>query len=100
MKTIFLVVFVLGAALAVCESKKCRKQEDCASDECCSQLLRIADPTCTKLKQKGDPCLTEVTQEDGKYLFSCPCAEGLKCRPEKETDHNGVVNFLNDRCGN
>ncbi|CAL1286431.1 unnamed protein product [Larinioides sclopetarius] len=100
MKTVLLAAFLLCAALAVCESKKCHTQDDCAADECCAQILRIAFPTCMKLKQKGDHCLPDVTAEDGKYIFGCPCAEGLKCRPEKDTDHKGVVNFLNDRCGN
>ncbi|GBN94292.1 hypothetical protein AVEN_123453-1 [Araneus ventricosus] len=94
MKTAILVALALCAVLAVCESKKCHKQEDCEADECCVQVLSIADPTCKKLRQKGDHCLTDLTINDGNYAFGCPCVKGLKCGPHKVFDHNGVSHTL------
>ncbi|GFS94873.1 toxin CSTX-20 [Nephila pilipes] len=97
MNRLLLAAFVICAYLAVCEAG-CNSQSDCADDECCVQVLRFTSATCKKLKQKGNPCLTEETKNEDKYLFACPCASGLKCKPEKTTDHNGVVTFLNERC--
>ncbi|GFS94871.1 toxin CSTX-20 [Nephila pilipes] len=98
MNRIILAAFVICAYLAVCEAKKCSSQSDCADDECCIQVTRFLSPTCRKLKQKDDFCLSEETKNEDKYLFACPCAPGLKCKPEKTTDDNGIVTFLNTRC--
>ncbi|GIY08202.1 hypothetical protein CEXT_288731 [Caerostris extrusa] len=99
MKAFLLAAFLVCATLAVCEGGKCDSQSDCADDECCIQITRFVGATCRKLKQKGEHCLTETTMNGDNYLFACPCVSSLKCRPEKETDHNGIVTFLNSRCG-
>ncbi|GFQ80733.1 toxin CSTX-20 [Trichonephila clavata] len=98
MNRALLAIFVACVCLAVGEAGKCNSQSDCGADECCIQVTRSLSPICRKLKQKGDHCLTEETKNEDVFVFACPCAPGLKCAPEKTTDDNGIVTFLNDRC--
>ncbi|KAG8188018.1 hypothetical protein JTE90_009892 [Oedothorax gibbosus] len=81
--TLLLLVFVAkGYGLLICDD-----ETDCEVDECCvfedtDQML--GKGVCRKLERPGTQCNepdAAIKYYGSKFLFRCPCKEGLDCQP-------------------
>ncbi|KAG8189178.1 hypothetical protein JTE90_013712 [Oedothorax gibbosus] len=88
--------------LAAEDRRKCRDDEDCEAGECCIRrstfILDFRKGFCTKFAQEGESCSEEGDHIIGKYLESCPCAEGLACVPTEIEKIFGVTMKIDEKC--
>ncbi|XP_071033019.1 uncharacterized protein [Parasteatoda tepidariorum] len=77
--------------------KRCNDGDDCADDECCVGVLFLKG-TCRQRLGEGKRCIDDEGGIRGKYLLQCPCAQGLKCIPEKVEEHIFGQVRINERC--
>ncbi|CAL1272352.1 unnamed protein product [Larinioides sclopetarius] len=77
----------------------CETAEDCEADQCCVGFgyVFFKKGKCVKLSSVGKRCSPEELVENGKYIGSCPCAEGLHCEAQRVVETRGKVR-INDRC--
>ncbi|XP_023238572.1 toxin CSTX-20-like isoform X1 [Centruroides sculpturatus] len=100
MNITFLYVFLASLLLLPSfDATLCNGNDDCEPHECCVRNIWVN--YCRSYKKENEHCHEEtplVHKKDDVYLLACPCAEGLKCVPEKTVNMDGETKHLLPKC--
>ncbi|CAL1293289.1 unnamed protein product [Larinioides sclopetarius] len=78
-------------------AKCCDTPADCGPGECCTSKGKYG--WCEKLSEKGAECSRGVLAS-GLYPNTCPCIDGLECKPTNEFYYKGLAIPTDYKCVN
>ncbi|XP_023224091.1 uncharacterized protein LOC111625233 [Centruroides sculpturatus] len=92
MKYLCIVALLAVSLYEVAEGyafKHCKSSDDCSAKQCCVRLtpdipyISFKLNKCKALRGEGKVC-NPNDDDEGVYMFQCPCKEGLQCVEESK----------------